>query len=324
MANWRKLFSALRLVAAIGFVAIAAWLVFNRQQVIDWYYLQGYTPSAEVASLAKDTTMTNKGKNLFYASRPQIKPKTEFSQYCTNDSEETIVLGCYKMQQIFLFDVTDERLRGVEQVTAAHEMLHAAYERLDSGARQKVNSLLDKQLAGINDGRLKELVDIYNKQEPGQLSNEMHSILATEYRQLSPELEDYFSQYFTNRLKVVSYSEGYEEVFRTSKERITSLDVQLEQLKTKIEANNAELEKQQKVLQAQSNSLNQLLSHGRVAEYNDAVPAYNSAVEDFNNKVAQTQVMIDQYNSLVVQRNTEATAQNDLYKSLDSRYQPVQ
>ena len=54
------------------------------------------------------------------------------------------MLGCYHSNQdgIFLYNVQDARLAGVQQVTAAHEMLHAAYDRLSTKDKNYVDGLL--------------------------------------------------------------------------------------------------------------------------------------------------------------------------------------
>jgi len=43
----------------------------------------------------------------------------------------------------------------------------------------------------------------------------------------------------------------------------------------------------------------------------------------YNQLVIATRGLIDHYNSLVVEHNGEAAAQNSLYNSLDSHYQTV-
>ncbi len=42
------------------------------------------------------------------------------------------ILGCYNpsSRDIYIYNVTNSELDGVKEVTAAHEMLHAAWERL--------------------------------------------------------------------------------------------------------------------------------------------------------------------------------------------------
>ena len=75
--------------------------------------------------------MTDKGRNLFYVYDPQLLDKDGFNTQCTIE-EQSIVLGCYDGSGIYLYDISDVRLEGVEEVTSAHEMLHAAYGRLSA------------------------------------------------------------------------------------------------------------------------------------------------------------------------------------------------
>lgn len=315
----RRLITLVSVVAVLG----AGYVAFIfRQDIIDWWKLSIYKPSAEVVSLADATTMAGRGRDLFYVSDPKINERDEFNINCTDTGEESLVLGCYRAQQIFLYNVTDSRLNGVKEVTAAHEMLHAAYERLNTADRSYVDTLLQTQLTLIKDDRLAGLIALYNKEEPGHLLNEMHSILGTEFRNLTPDLEAYYKQYFSDRAKVVAYSEAYETTFTASKNRITTYDERLADLQKQIDAGSSKLDQQKASLEAQAANLDSLRGSDTAA-YNKAVPPYNSNVRAFNTLVAQTKKLVNDYNALVEKRNSEVAAQNDLYQNLDSNYQPV-
>jgi hypothetical protein len=323
MKKQLRTFGLVNVIVSILFLSVAAWLFINRQTVVDWWRLQTYEPPAAIVALTDKTVMTDQGRNLFFASQPSIEQAGQFNQHCTNQHEQSIVLGCYRAQQIYLFDVTDERLSGVKEVTAAHEMLHAAYERLDNAEKQRVNSLLTTQLDAITDTRILGLIELYNQHNPSELYNEMHSILATEYRDLSSELETYYKQYFADRLAVVALSQKYESVFNESKKRIETMDAQLNTYKNQINTNNAELERRQVLLQAEAERLLRLRNQQRYNEYNQAIPGYNAQVRDFNALVEATEGLVSAHNELVKQRNNEEAAQANLYQSLDSRYQEV-
>src|SRR6185295_11567695 len=102
--------------------------------------------------------MTPDTRRLFYVYHPVLEDKQAFNSHCT-DSEKTIVLGCYISRTgIYLYDVTDSRLNGVEQVTAAHETLHAAYERLSSSERKRVDGLTAQAFAQVTDQRIKDTI----------------------------------------------------------------------------------------------------------------------------------------------------------------------
>lgn len=318
----KKRFWVGNVLVTLAIVAGSIAAVIYRQDIIDWWRLQSYKPSPAIVQLADNATMQGRGRELFYISEPVIEDRQAFNQNCTNQDEESIVLGCYKAQKIYLFNVTDQRLAGVKEVTAAHEMLHAAYERLSADERKHINTLLEPQMQQIADPRLTTLIKLYNKQEPGELYNEMHSILATEYPNLSPELETYYKRYFSNRQKIVQYSQNYEGMFLASKERIAQYDERLNTLKQQIDANNAQLETQQALLEAESQRLNRLQAQSPET-YNREVPPYNDKVRSFNVLVNTTKALVDEYNALVETRNQEAAAQNDLFQGLDSRYQAV-
>src|SRR5206468_584885 len=127
------------------------------------------------------------------------------------------------------------RLSGVEEVTSAHEMLHAAYDRLSTKERNRVDELLqnyyDHQLT---DQRIRATIDAYKASEPNDLQNEMHSIFGTEIATLPPELENYYSQYFADRSKVTTLAGEYEQEFTSRKTEIQSYDTQLDGLRAQI------------------------------------------------------------------------------------------
>ena len=233
--------------------ALAGLIFFNRQYVIDEARLFRYTPSAEVKSIAEMTTMKDEGKRYFYASHPEINDRQAFNSNCSDHGEETIILGCYKALNIYIFDVTDPRLPGVKEVTAAHEMLHAAYDRLSDDERQRIDKLVKAEVDRIADPRLADLVKVYNKTEPGELLNEMHSIVGTEVGDISPDLEQYYSRYFSDRAKVVNLSEGYEKVFSDLKSQQDDLSAQLDKL-------NAEIKRRSQALNADIEQLNRVIT----------------------------------------------------------------
>lgn len=292
--------------------------LLNRQNIYDWYILQGYEPSRVISGLAIDTQMSDYAKKLFYVNKPQLLDSSIFNQKCT-DFEETIVLGCYDGRGIYIFDVNDPRLEGIEQVTASHEMLHVGYERLNSNDRSELNALLEKQFAKISDERILKNIESYRKKDPSVVYNEMHSIFGTEVDSLDPELENYYLQYFQNRKKVVEFSVSYEKIFTDLKNKVGELDSRLANLKQQIETLESELKQEADRLSAWSDRLTQLRNSGSVDEYNGQVNSYNSSVYAYRDKLSQEKSLIDQYNSIVTERNNLALQQSSLYKSIDSK-----
>jgi hypothetical protein len=310
---------------ALVVLAGAAWIFWNFQTVVDWWRLWQYKPSAAVVQLADETTMVGHERDLFYVSDPKIESRDSFNQHCssTGAGEQGAVLGCYTHQNIYIYNVNDPRLPGVKEVTAAHEALHAVYDRLDDATKTRINGLLQAELDKRNDDKeLQDVVALYQKSEPGELLNEMHSIIPTEYADISPDLETYYKQYFTDRQRVVAYAQNYKNVFRESKARVDNYQKQLDALKVQIDANNTTLSQEYASIQSESQRLD-ALRHSDPTTYNQAIPAYNARVTAYNNHIKMTQALVNQYNDIIPKIKSEVALQADLSNSLDSKYQPV-
>ncbi len=307
---------ALTLGIILAILPVAAWLL--RQNIFDWTRLHNYQPNAAVVKLATDTTMDDYARHLFYVYHPSIESKQTFSQNCS-ENEKTIVLGCYvSMQGIYIYDVKDTRLAGVEEVTAAHEMLHAAYDRLKPQEKQKINLLIQQAYSQVTDKRIRSNIDSY-QQAGADTTNELHSILGTEVRNLPPDLETYYKRYFTDRAKIVSYSEQYQQIFTDRQNKVAADDVNLKNIKIQIDALDASLKSQSQSLTADRQNLNNLLARGQTADYNAAVPSYNAKVTAYNADIATEQSLVDEYNTIVKERNALALEENELVKAIDSR-----
>lgn len=320
----RQLVSIALLVLWLG----TLWLVAtNRQTIIDWWRLRQYQAPALVAQLAAQDTMTDYGRKIFYVNHPIIDNKTTFHDKCPNNGgEQTIVLGCYigGQSSIFLLSVNDPRLDGVVQVTAAHEMLHGAYDRLGAVERQKVDTLLmNYYTTQLTDERVKTTIEAYKKSEPRDVVNEMHSVFGTEISSLPPDLELYYQRYFTNRAQVAAFAAQYQAAFTSRKAVITSYDKQLSDLKAQVTATESDLKTKHVAIEAQQSSLVSLRDNGNIAAYNAGVPAYNALVDDYNHEVETVKDLIAQYNQLVASRNTVALEQDELSKELSSDVTPI-
>lgn len=302
----------------------AGW--YFKQDISDWYRLRGYTPSAEVVRLADQTTMTDEGRQIFYTTHPLVTGKDDFNAHCRqgNTSEYSIVLGCYVSTgrlygDVYLYDIDEQRLEGIKQVTAAHEMLHAAYERLSTKERERIDALLLQTYRDLPEGRIKETIAQYEENDPASVPGELHSILGTELDSLPAELEDYYRQYFSDRKAIVRFSEQYEAEFTSRQNQVLRDDAQLAALKVVIETNQKSIDSQRNSLERQRAELNTFESEGNAAAFNARVSNYNQEVAAFNDLVSSTQAKIEEYNQLVTARNDLALEVQELTKAIDSR-----
>lgn len=314
-----KRHSFLRVLLSLGvFIAVVAAAYRWEQPLKEWVQLRSYAPPSAIVALADETTMTDQARRLFYLNKPAVLDRADFNQNCPSATEKTIVLGCYHGVQhgIYIFSVTDKQLHGVEQVTAAHEMLHAAYDHLSGHQREKVNAmLLDYYNHHLQDTRIRSVLQAYKKSEPNDLVNEMHSIFGTEVMDLPSDLSAYYQQYFKDRSAVVTFANTYRQAFTDRENKIATYDVQLSALERQITHNEALLKQQSQALQNDRASVQSSTDQ-------TVVDAYSQRVADYNALLSQTNDLVDRYNTIAATRNAIALQEKQLQQSLNSNITP--
>ena len=308
-----------RLLVLLGLVVLFVWVYASRQDIADWAKLRNYTPSAQIVSVNDSIGLTPLGQKLLYVNRPEVyTSRTDFAGQCPVDMEKTIVLGCYITgdRGIFLFEPSDSRLAGVVETTAAHELLHAAYERLPSDEKSRIDALLTTYYeTGLTDERIKKTIASY-KQADAEIPNEMHSIFGTEVAELPAELETYYGRYFSDRKLVLQQLARYQDEFTRREVQVAAYDAQLKAQKGQIES----LENSVKANLARLNSIQaQLTAYAAQDDYgpyNALIPTYNNLVETYNDQLDRLNASIVTYNQTVELRNDLAVEEGELLKAL--------
>lgn len=315
----------LSLAALLLLLSVLVFVLVRPHAIGDWLRLRGYVPSAEIVALADDTAMSDSGRHLFYINRPALHDKAAFRSNCPDYGEQTIVIGCYNGGQrgIHILEVEDERLQGVEEVTAAHEMLHAAYDRLSKSDRARLDKLLQAYAdTGLTSERIKAALKDYQRTEPGQHYNEMHSMFGTEIASLPAELEAHYSRYFIRRAEVVGFAERYQDAFTSRQSALEDYDRQLQKRSQQIKDNTQDLRQREAAIEAARQRLDNLRANGNTEAYNAGVEPYNSQVDAYNALLETTRQLIDQYNALVEERNAIAAQTVELQQAIDSSSLP--
>jgi hypothetical protein len=218
--------AAVLIMIALPVVA-AAYATANAQIIRDQIVVSGYQPSSEVEALASGASMNQTGRFLFYASRPQVNTAAEFNTACGVRPDQYL-LGCYAKSTIHLYDVADERLAGVPEVAAAHEMLHAAFAHLDTRSQKRLGVLLEQAYDDHGeDPELALRMQAYAADQPGTRLSELHSIIGTEFTGLSAELERYYARYFDDRSIVTGAYVSYEKLFDDLRATVDDLSGQV-------------------------------------------------------------------------------------------------
>lgn len=325
--NHRSRGHTLGLVAALISVSVAALLFFNRQYVIDQVNIWQYQPSSPVEQLVDRSGMNDQGKFYFYASTPTIESTQVFNDKCGHREESTAILGCYTSQKIYIYNVSDKRLDGIREVTAAHEMLHAAYERMSDRERQKVNALLETEYNKLKDDKnLSERMAFYAKTEPGQRDNELHSVIGTEVASISPELEAHYKKYFTDRQKVVALHTKYATVFSDLQARSEELISELNTLGDSIEKDTAAYNSAVNQLDKDIEGFNARANSGAFnsqAQFNSERNSLVDRVASLDSLRDKIDTNVAKYESLREELASIASTSEALNKSIDSSLAPA-
>jgi hypothetical protein len=260
----------------------------NWQSLLDRYTLATYRPALEIAALAARDQLTDKGRAIFYAGRPTLDTKTAFNLHCQEPERQ--LLGCYNRGRISILKIDNPSLAEEVDVTAAHEMLHAAYRRLGSAERRS----LDQQLTAAAAGAGPELAAELQAYGADERLDELHSRLGTEVARLSPALELYYHRYLADRRVIVAAHQKFTAVLDGAARELDRLNADLELLKAQITNLRSRL--------------NFLKAAGDIAGYNRLVPRHNQLVDIYNAQATEYNQKLEEY------RGLEA--------ALDSRFQP--
>ncbi|QNE46437.1 hypothetical protein F1C58_05610 [Glaciihabitans sp. INWT7] len=237
-----RLARVLPTVLALILVAAGVLAFLGFQRLLDQYTVWTFRPSAEVSALIDSSHLTEEGRFQFLASKPVIESSTTFASSCASNQEGSGILGCYlpRNRSIHLFAVTDPRLLGLTDVVAAHEMLHAVWDRLNTAQQQQLVPLLEHEAAKLaGNADFQARLEYYAKNEPGERDNELHSIIGTEIASISPELEAHYAKWLGDRQAIVALQVKTDAVFTDLENRSIALSSSLDSLRSTIDAEYA-------------------------------------------------------------------------------------
>lgn len=259
--------------------------------------------------------MTPKGRSIFFSSSPKLRARAGFTLSCPN-KEKKQILGCYVKDKIFILRVDRPELSSVMEVTAAHEMLHAAYFRLSRSERRRIDGLTTSFYAASKDPELREIVERYPAEER---TNELHSLLGTQVADLSSELERHYRQYFSDRSRVVAAHAQSDEVFDVIEARHAELLGEINSIAAEIDKVLPQQEAAVSEAKRLSAEIEALRAQDRIEESNRLVPAQNAATDRATALQAQIVLLTNDHNERVREINDLVFRQDQLIRSLGAR-----
>lgn len=296
-------------------------------RLYDRYAAAQYMPTTEIRAVNTALALTDEGERLLYASHPVIEDQQAFNDDCQSTERTAAMLGCYYQRKIFLFNVQNAELQGVVEVTAAHEMLHAAYDRLNFLERPEVDKLIRAEYNRVKDDEtIKSLMEYYERAQPGSDSNELHSIIGTTVRDISPELEKYYARYFTNRKAIVEMNARYNAVFDEIKVKAEQLSADLSTEGERITSELASYEADQQQLQIDITTFNQRASNGDFPTRQSFESARSTLVRRsnlLNTRRENLNARIAAYNQRIAELNALSVKAKELNKSINGVPEPA-
>ena len=307
-------------VAAALLVVLGVVVYLNRVIIYDWFLAISYHAPAEVTAIEDEISLTDRAKLIFAASRPSLDNRDDFNRNCDSHETEISILGCYSDGHIYIYNINNNDLNGIKESTAAHELLHAVWERMNDSDRSRIGSEL---MNVYNDSKHHDLLasdlDTYSSADR---MDELHSRIGTEIKDLPDELEKHYARYFKNQDLVVSFYDSYITPFRELDEEIRALEEELEKVDKEIDQKTSEYYKQAESLAKEIDEFNRCTATEGCFASNAAFLTRRNellnAQAGLENLYNQTNEIVNHYNSLVVEYNSHILRGKELEKAMNS------
>ena len=285
-------------------VVVAVAIVVNRGFIGDLFRAAIYAPSQEMELIRSELELTDDGVFLFNASQPILGDRDSFNDKCSLESDETTaVLGCYVNSNIYVYNVVQEELSGIREVTTAHELLHAAWSRLSDKEKEELKTQLNQVIKDYYN----VIGDEVNSYDNEDRIEELYVRAGTEIKDLPQALEKHYGKWFKYQDKIVDYYDGYSKVFKELKAELERLENEMESLKTSYEAKISEYEGRISNLNTQIDEFNscaetagcfnsQWAFNQRRAQLVDEQNALNALYDEISNLINEYNTRVDKYN----------------------------
>lgn len=300
-------------------IAIISVAIINRNWIYDWWRGINYKPSAEMAAIQDSLKLTDRGNFIFKASHPTLDDSETFNASCKSaHSGELAVLGCYTEDEIHVYNIQSEELKGIRELTTAHELLHANWKRMSKNDKHTLLNELNTIDINTNDKLTQEL----NNYSTDQQSEELYVRAGTEIKDLPSNLEKHYGDIFQNQDLIVSYYDSYITVFLEIETEMNQLMSEMQSIQQEIDNTTIEYEQRASQLSAAVTSFNICAEQAGCfkSEYDFYSKRANllneqSALETIYNHI---NTLIDEYNIRVEKYNADVTRTDKLNQAINS------
>lgn len=274
----------------------------------------GFTPPARRTLSVTEPALVTDATTLHDACRSASTPPPEGR-----------VLGCFTsragVNRIHIWDVSHPELAGTNEVTLAHELLHAAWHALDATRRAALEPVLREVFEQGEPAARLELLTGYRDRDPEVFVDELHSYIGTEVASLPAALEEHYATLFSDRRAVVGLSESSTATLRQRSADLAALDASLAAQSAQIDADTAALEQRRTQRDAQAAALATNLEEldrtdpAAVADHNRRVDEYNADISEDNRLQAELADAVATHNADAEQQRRLVDELNALQES---------
>ncbi|MBP1325305.1 putative nucleic acid-binding Zn-ribbon protein [Leucobacter exalbidus] len=321
-------------ILACALVAATVGAVMNRQLISDHIAAAGFEAPSPVLELQQSLHLTDDGTRIFLASHPTLDGSQHFNTQCAEllQGVTAHVLGCYVDDRIHLFNVVDPRVAGIVQVTAAHELLHAAYARMRPGDRSVLAEKLRKLYKERSqaDPDLAKRMEMYSNLSDTAFAGELHSILGSEMEDLPEWLEEHYAQWFEDRSSITATYRAYQGVFQGLKNDSNSLRERMRVLRVDVEKRKADYDIAIEAYDADAAELEQQLNAPKRSKSRATIESEREKQRDLEERRTELketlkglQDDIDHYNEQRAALQQLGELSTELEQQLDSALAPV-
>lgn len=302
-------------------IALFLFEAFDFLGGYDYIKSMAYQPTPEMESVIKNLDLTDRGERILKATNPNLDSREIFNEKCDSHKTEIYVLGCYLTgdDMIHLYNVDTKELNGVRESTAAHELLHAVYNRLPFWEKSSLNDEMKKVYDSLDEkDEIKSSLELYNADD---FYDELHSRLGTEKKDLPSGLEKHYAAIFNDQDKVVAYYDNYSGTFKKLEQELRNIEEKLEKLKTTIDEEESRLKTVATDLNSRIDDYNKRVSAGNYTSVSSAQAEGNklqAEVDKLNSDYDNLNKTITEYNNLINEYNNSVIRTNQIFDSINS------
>lgn len=298
------------------------WMI---DQTVVWDMWRGlsYRPDEAMQEIEEALELTSTGRRIFAATQPVVEGANGFNEHCGEHDDDVSVLGCYADGQIYIYRITDEQLALANKVTAAHELLHAVWERMSVSEQERVQEWLD-EVRTQNAAWFADELETYDKEDEIE---EIYTRAGTKLAELPEGLEEHYAKYFKNRGRIVEMYKAYEAPFEKLRSEISELYDEIERVRIEIENEREQYLDDVDALDAKIDRFNVCANTANcftTAEFNAQRSGLVAEREALEARRAQLNQKIDENNARIDEYIARQDALGGLYDLMDSNMERVE